>query len=86
MRYTANTLKKLEALLKESDYQVRTGKGTFNSGYCILQSKKVVVLNKYHSMDARIIALIEIIKKLDIDMEILSESAEKLYEEILATT
>ena len=45
MKYTQSTLDKLEAIPEEAGYELRYERGTFQSGYCILEQKKVVVLN-----------------------------------------
>lgn len=47
MKYTQTTLDKLEAIPEQAGYVLRYERGTFQSGYCILESKKVVVLNKF---------------------------------------
>jgi len=60
-KYTPAYLKKLEDLLKEGAYEVRYEKGNFKSGYCILEDKRVVVINKFSSLESRIQALTEII-------------------------
>ena len=82
LKYTSNTIKKLQQLLKDAGYKVRTGKGSFNTGYCILESKKVVVLNRYHSLEAQINALVELINRLDIDVEQLPEASAKWHAKV----
>lgn len=82
MRYNQQTLDTLENLLKEGGYKLRTGKGSFNSGYCILQDKKVVVLNKYHSLEARINSLIEIIRELSFNVQTLPDELQDWYHKI----
>jgi len=47
LKYNQTTLNKLEKILEESGYIVRYERGSFQSGYCILEHKKVVVLNKF---------------------------------------
>ena len=47
-------LQKLVDRLKEFEYTVRFEKGNFKSGYCILENKKVVVVNKFLDIDTRI--------------------------------
>ncbi len=47
MKYTQNTLDKIERILDELEYVVRYERGNFQSGYCILEARKVVVLNKF---------------------------------------
>jgi hypothetical protein len=63
-KFTPAFLKKLEDLLKEQGYEVRYEKGNFKSGYCVLEAKKVVVINKFSTLESRIQALIEIINHL----------------------
>jgi DNA-binding MarR family transcriptional regulator len=84
MKYTQATLDKVEKILEESNYIVRYERGTFQSGYCILESKKVVVLNKFLQLEGRINTLFDIIPQLNIDPEILTPETKKLYEEVMA--
>ena len=60
IKYTQQYLTKLEFFLKENFYEVRYEKGNFRSGYCILEDKKVVVVNKFATVESRIQALYEI--------------------------
>lgn len=83
MKYTQSTVDKLEAILKESDYTVRYERGTFQSGWCLLEAKRVVVLNKFLSVEGRVNTLIEILPKLDIKIDSLTHQSQKLYEEIV---
>ena len=50
--------------MSENDYKVRYEKGNFKSGYCILETKKVVVINKFTPLESRINSLTEIISNL----------------------
>jgi hypothetical protein len=47
MKYTQNSLDKVEKVVEETGYIVRYERGSFQSGFCILEEKKVVVLNKF---------------------------------------
>ncbi|MEN9976036.1 MAG: hypothetical protein RIR36_196, partial [Bacteroidota bacterium] len=47
MKYTQSNLDKLGDILGESEYVVRYERGTFQSGWCLLEAKKIVVLNKF---------------------------------------
>ena len=60
-KYSAHTLKKIEEILKASEYVVRYERGNFNSGYCILEQKKVIVINRFYDTEARINCLIDLI-------------------------
>lgn len=84
MKYTQNTQDKLERILEEVEYVVRYERGTFQSGYCILEQKKVVVLNKFLQMEGRINTLLDIIPQLNISPEVLSPESRKLYDEVIA--
>jgi hypothetical protein len=84
MRYTTSTLEKLEKILDESHYIMRYERGTFQSGYCILEERKVVVLNKFLQLEGRINTLIDIIPQLNILADHLTPDSRKIYEEVLA--
>ena len=82
MKYNQTTLDKLEAIPEQAGYLLRYERGTFQSGYCILEEKKVVVLNKFLQTEGRINTLIDLIPQLAIDAEKLPEDLKKLYSEI----
>lgn len=84
MKYTQNTLDKIEKILDETGYVVRYERGTFQSGYCILESRKVVVLNKFLQTEGRINTLYDIIPQLTISPEILTPETRKIYEEVMS--
>lgn len=83
MKYTQSTLDKLENVTEQAGYILRYERGTFQSGYCILEAKKVVVLNKFLQIEGRINTLIDLIPQLDINPEMLTEDARKLYRDIM---
>lgn len=83
MKYTQTVLDKLEDILGEAEYTVRYERGTFQSGYCILEQKKVVVLNKFLNIEGRINTLVELIPQLNVDFDKLTHESQKLYEEVL---
>lgn len=83
MKYTQHTLDKLEAIPEESGYVLRYERGTFQSGYCILEAKKVVVLNKFLQTEGRINTLIDLLPQLDINVDALTEESKKLYTGII---
>jgi len=83
MKYTQTTLDKIERIIEESGYVIRYERGTFQSGYCILQEKKVVVLNKFFQTEGRINTLIDLMPQLDIQFDALTHESQKLYDEIM---
>jgi hypothetical protein len=84
MKYTQTTLDKLETVVEESGYVLRYERGTFQSGYCILENKKVVVLNKFLQLEGRINTLIELIPQLEINTESLAEESKKIYLDVIS--
>jgi len=83
MKYTQHNLDKVEKVIEESGYVIRYERGTFQSGYCILQDKKVVVLNKFFQTEGRINTLIDLLPQLDINIDHLTHESQKLYEELV---
>ena len=83
MKYTQNTLDKIEKILDEAAYIVRYERGNFQSGYCILEERKVIVLNKFLQMEGRINTLLDIIPQLNINPETLTPEAKKMYDEAI---
>jgi hypothetical protein len=83
MKYTQTTLNKVEALIEEAGYIVRYERGSFQSGFCILEDRKVVVLNKFLQLEGRINTLIDLIPQLKIDAETLTPESKKWFDEIM---
>ncbi len=84
MKYNQSTLNKLEKILDEAGYIVRYERGSFQSGYCILEDRKVVVLNKFLIPEGSINALMDIISSLTINYDALTHDSQKLYDEVIA--
>ena len=84
MKFTQTTLDKIERILDEAEYIVRYERGNFQSGYCILEQRKVVVLNKFLQLEGRISTLIDIVPQLRIVPEALSPEVRRIYEEVVA--
>ncbi len=84
MKYNQSTLDKIEKVLDEAGYVIRYERGNFQSGYCILEERKVIVLNKFLQMEGRINTLVDITPQLTIYPELLTPEAKKIYTEILA--
>ena len=83
MKYNQTTLNKLEEILEEADYIIRYERGSFQSGYCILEDKKVVVLNKFLNTEGRINTLIDLLPSIKLTYELLTVDSQKMYDEIM---
>lgn len=81
-KYTRHNLKKLETLFEELAYTVRYEKGSFNSGYCVVESRKIAVINKFYDTEGRINVLLEILDTLELDATELSDASRKFYKTI----
>jgi alpha-glucuronidase len=66
MAYKKSELVKLESLVKESGFTIRYERGSFESGHCIVNEKKIIIINKFFRLKARIDCLEDIIKELHI--------------------
>ena len=84
MKFTQHTLDKIEKIIEESGYVIRYERGTFQSGYCILQERKVVVLNKFFQTEGRINTLIDLLPQLEVNFDALTHESQKLYEELMS--
>ncbi|MFP5041497.1 hypothetical protein [Parasediminibacterium sp. JCM 36343] len=82
MKITQGNLNKLEAILSQSEYMVRYERGNFQSGWCLLEAKKVVVLNKFLDMPGRVNTLLDLIPQININFDKLTLESQKLYEEV----
>ncbi len=83
LKFTQTTLDKVEKIAQESGYVMRYERGSFQSGYCILQAKKVVVLNKFLPIEGRINTLIDLMPQLNINFDSLTLESQKLYTEVM---
>ena len=82
IKYTTQFLAKLEDLIAESDYILRYEKGNFKAGYCLLREQKIMIVNKFFTMEGKINALLEIIRIVPLETSKFSDKNIKLYEEL----
>ena len=83
MKYNTQTQNKLEKILSEAEYVIRYERGNFQSGYCILEDKKVIVLNKFLGTEGKINTIIELLPQLTINYDLLTRDSQKMYEEVM---
>ena len=84
MKHTQHNLDKLEKIAEESGYVIRYERGTFQTGYCILQDKKVTVINKFFQTEGRMNALTDLMPQLEINVDALTHESQKVYEEVMS--
>ncbi len=81
-RYNQSTLSILESIMKSNKYIVRYEKGSFQSGYCILENKRVAVINKFYDTEARINALVEIMQQIELTSDELDEKQMEIFNKV----
>ncbi len=82
-KYTKPTLQKLENVFKTLDYVLRYEKGNFNSGYCVLENSKVVVVNKFFDTEGRVNVLLDILAVLEINETSMDDKTKSFYKSIM---
>ena len=82
IKLTKQFQNKLESILISQDYKVRFEKGNFKSGYCIINKNKIVIINKYFTIEGKINSLIEIINKINIQEKKCTNDKIKLIKKI----
>ncbi|HXL55419.1 MAG TPA: hypothetical protein VN958_04125 [Chitinophagaceae bacterium] len=86
MKFTQSYLDRLQNILSQANYSMRYERGTFQSGWCLLEQKRIVVLNKSLDVEGRINTLLDLIPQLNIDFDKLTHESQKLYEEVTKKT
>lgn len=82
LKLTKHLLKKIEELFEELGYTIRYAKGSFNSGYCMVENQKVAVINKFFDTEGRAGVLIEILAQIEVNTEHLSEKGLKTFKQV----
>ncbi len=85
IKLTQSTLDKLEELLILGGYKVRTEKGNFKSGSCIVEHSKLIVLNKFSPVETKAGFLIEAVQHLELDTSMMDERFLKFLDEVRTT-
>lgn len=83
LNYTKHTLSKVESLLTEQKYIVRYERGSFTSGYCIVEHRKIAILNKFFDTPARINCLLDILTSIEIDESLYGEKQLVFYKQAM---
>lgn len=82
LKLTQSTFDKLEELLLLGGYKVRTEKGNFKSGSCIVEQSKLIVVNKFSPVETKVTFLMEAIRVLDLDESLMDERYLKLLHDV----
>lgn len=85
IKLTQSTLDKLEELLVLGGYKVRTEKGNFKSGSCIVEHSNLIVLNKFSPVETKVGFLIDAVQQLELDTSMMDERYLKFLDEVKTT-
>ncbi len=83
VKYTKSNLRKLEHLFKEQEYVIRYEKGNFQSGYCIVRSKRIIVINRFFDTEARINCLLDILSTIVVLEPLMTVKSRSFFKMIL---
>jgi hypothetical protein len=81
-KFTQSYLDKLEELFGQADYTIRYEKGNFKSGFCILENTRIIVVNKFSTVENKVGFLIEALRQLPFDETLLDDKSKKLLQEL----
>ncbi|MDF3078576.1 MAG: hypothetical protein K0S09_2465 [Sphingobacteriaceae bacterium] len=73
LAFTQHSLEKIEGLFKSLGYRVRYEKGNFKTGACMLQSSRIIVVNKFSNLESKIISLSDLLKQINADEALLDD-------------
>ncbi|MFZ1703896.1 MAG: hypothetical protein WAT79_06090 [Saprospiraceae bacterium] len=86
MKFSKSNLQKLEDILGQVGFKVRYEKGNFNSGYCLVEQNKVIVVNKFYDVEGRMLVLLDILQIMDIEDKSLDPKSYLLLKTFLKAT
>lgn len=61
VKFSKHSLSRLEDIFRVLQIQVRYEKGNFQSGYCLVAGKNMVIVNKFFDAETRMNTLLEIL-------------------------
>ena len=82
LKFNSYTQKKLERIFTDLEYIIRFEKGNFQAGYCLVENKKIVVINRFFDTEAKINCLVDILLKLEVDEQKLQPKNAEYYRKL----
>lgn len=82
LSYTQHTLDKLEALLKSLGFKLRYERGNFKTGSCLLESSRVIIVNKFSNLESKINSLADLLQRTDSDETLLDDKQKAFLSEL----
>ncbi len=78
---TEQILEELKKAAAQLGYEVRTEKGNFRGGRCIVAGEEIIMLNKRHLPEAQLVVLADSLRDLPIDGVFLRPAVRSALEE-----
>lgn len=73
IKFTSNLFKKILEIIEKGGYKIRMEKGKFHSNQCVLENKKLVVINRFLDVEGKVKAIMEMLPNLNLNKENLSK-------------
>jgi hypothetical protein len=83
IKLTQSSLDKLIELYTLAGYTIRMEKGNFKSGSCMIESGKLIVLNKFSTVETRVTFLLEALHSIHIDETLLDDRRKSFLQEAM---
>ncbi len=71
--YTQHSLTKIENLFRDLGFKIRYEKGNFKSGSCFILQSKVIVINKFVTLEQKINSMIDMLVTEEINESLIDE-------------
>lgn len=81
---TTAILEELEDVAQRLGLEVRVEKGNFRGGRCVVEDEEIIMLNKHHLPETRLVVLAEALKEAPLDTIYLKPAVRRALEEAWA--
>lgn len=71
--YTQHSLTKIENLFRDLGFKIRYEKGNFKSGSCFILQSKVIVINKFVTLEQKINSMIDMLLTEEINESLIDD-------------
>jgi hypothetical protein len=83
--YTQYSLTKIENLFRDLGFKIRYEKGNFKSGTCFILQSKVIVINKFVTLEQKINSMIDMLVTEEINESLIDEKQREFMRTIRQT-
>lgn len=81
---TTTILEELEDVAHRLGFEVRTEKGNFRGGRCVVGNEEIIMLNKHHLPETQLVVLAEALKEAPLETIYLKPAVRRALEEAWA--